>query len=157
MVSTRGSYSNPAITIEEGGMDASALNRVYVVEDSPIILAALTQRIEDDPRFTVVGHADTAHGAIGELSQSMPDVLIVDLHLKQGTGYEILIYLRNAGKPALKTIVLTNYASVAHRRRAMELGADSFFDKSMQFDEMLDTLHFWADEKAKGSPQTPPH
>ena len=157
MVSTRGSYSNPAITIEEGGMDASGLNRVYVVEDSPIILAALTQRIEDDPRFTVVGHADTAQGAIGELRKSIPDVLIVDLHLKQGTGYEILIYLRDLGAPALKTIVLTNYASVAHRRRAMELGADSFFDKSMQFDEMLDTLHFWADEKAKGSPQTPPH
>lgn len=138
-------------------MDASGLNRVYVVEDSPIILAALTQRIEDDPRFTVVGHADTARGAIGELQQSMPDILIVDLHLREGTGYEILIFLRGVGVPPLKTIVLTNYASSAHRRRAMELGANSFFDKSMQFDEMLDGLHAWADDKNKGNPGTLPH
>lgn len=135
-------------------MHESGSIRVYVVEDSPIILAALSQRIEDDPRFAVVGHADSAKDAICALEQNVPDVLIVDLHLKQGTGYEILLYLRNAGAPtALQTVVLTNYASSAHRRRAMELGADSFYDKSMQFDDMLDALRVWADKKGVALPE----
>ena len=80
----------------------------------------------------------------------MPDVLVLDLHLKQGTGYEILLHLsRIAKRPIGKIIVLTNYASATHRRRAMALGADSFFDKSMQFEEMLDELNTWGDAFVK--------
>lgn len=130
--------------------------KVYVVEDSPVIRAALTQRIEDDPRFAVVGYADTASGAIVELQQRLPDILIVDLNLRQGTGYDILAHLKTVGVPAkLKTLVLTNYASPAHRRRALELGAGGFYDKSMQFDDMLDALRVWADEKDKQGPTAP--
>jgi len=124
-----------------------------VVEDSLAIRASLAQRIEDDPRFTVVGYADTAKGTIDALERNLPNVLIVDLQLNQGTGYDILAYLRNAHAPAeLKTFVLTNFTSPAHRRRALELGASGFFDKSMQFDDMLDTLRIWADEKTPQSP-----
>jgi len=126
---------------------------VFVVEDSPVIRASLTQRIEDDARFAVVGYAETAQGTIDALVKKLPDVLIVDLHLKQGTGYDVLAYLRKAGAPAdLNTIVLTNYASPMHRRRALELGATDFFDKSMQFDTMLDALRIWADEKGYKNP-----
>jgi DNA-binding NarL/FixJ family response regulator len=129
-------------------LNAPNLIKVFVVEDSPVIRTALIQRLEDDSRFTVVGYADTAQGAIGALRHNVPDVLIVDLHLTQGTGYDILAYLRNTGPPpGLNTIVMTNYASSAHRHRALELGAGSFFDKSMQFDDMLDALRIWADEK----------
>jgi DNA-binding NarL/FixJ family response regulator len=134
-------------------MDRPALIRVFIVEDSPVIRASLSQRIEDDPRFTVVGYADTAKDAIDALVKGLPDLLIVDLQLKQGTGYDILAHLRKAGAPTeLKTIVLTNYASPVHRRRALELGAGDFFDKSMQFDDMLDTLRIWADEENPGGP-----
>lgn len=129
-------------------MNQEGTIRVFVVEDSPVIRTALTQRIQDDPRFIVVGFADTAQGAIGELDKSPPDMVIVDLHLKQGTGYDILAHLRRTGaSEKFKAVVLTNYASAAHRRRALDLGASGFFDKSMQFDEMLDALRIWADER----------
>ena len=136
------------------GKDYAGSIKVFIVEDSTIIRTALTQRIEDDPRFTVVGYADTAKDAIGALDQDrdVADMVIVDLHLKQGTGYDILAHLHAAAAPAkFRTIVLTNYTSPAHRQRAFELGANSFFDKSMQFDEMLDTLRIWADEKSSGA------
>jgi DNA-binding NarL/FixJ family response regulator len=129
------------------------LIKVFVVEDSPVIRIALAQRLEDDPRFTVVGYAATADEAIAVLTLGLPDVVIVDLHLKQGTGYDVLTYLLSARAPAdLKAIVLTNYASPAHRRRALELGASDFFDKSMQFEDMLDGLRVWADKKSPSPP-----
>jgi DNA-binding NarL/FixJ family response regulator len=137
--------------VSASGMNQSGLIKVYMVEDSSMIRTALSQRIEDDRRFTIAGYADTAPRAMSELAQIKPDVVIIDLHLKQGTGYDILAYLRSTGPPAgLKVIVLTNYASAAHRRRALELGASNFFDKSMQFDEMLNELRVWADKKAPG-------
>ncbi len=146
-------HNNTTITTIDGNVDQPELVRVFVVEDSPVIRASLTQRIVDDLRFTVVGYADTAKGAIEALMKELPDLLILDLHLKQGTGYDILAYLRKAGAPPeLKTIVLTNYASPMHRRRALELGAGDFFDKSMQFDDMLDALRLWADGKGQKRP-----
>jgi DNA-binding NarL/FixJ family response regulator len=127
--------------------------KVLVVEDSLVIRVALAQRLEDDRRFTVVGYAATADEAIAALTQGLPDVVIIDLHLKQGTGYDVLSYLLRARTSVdLKAIVLTNYASAAHRRRAMELGASDFFDKSMQFEDMLEGLRVWADNRHPDTP-----
>lgn len=129
---------------------------VFVVEDSSAIRAVLTQRIEDDARFSVVGFAETAKDAIAALQQHMPEILVLDLHLAQGTGYDVLAHLRKSrALPGFQAIVFTNYASSAHRRRALELGASSFFDKSMQFDDMLDTLRLWADEKDRKTQGVP--
>jgi DNA-binding NarL/FixJ family response regulator len=137
-------------------MDHSGLITVFVVEDSPAIRAVLTQRLEDDARFTVVGHAETAIDAIAALQQHMPDILVLDLHLTQGSGYDVLAHLRKSQAPAgFQSIVFTNYASAAHRKRALELGASSFFDKSMQFDDMLDALRLWADAKDGRNPAVP--
>jgi DNA-binding NarL/FixJ family response regulator len=137
-------------------MDHSGLITVFVVEDSPAIRAVLTQRLEDDARFSVVGHAETANDAIAALQQHMPDILVLDLHLAQGSGYDVLAHLRKSQAPAgFQSIVFTNYASSAHRKRALELGASSFFDKSMQFDDMLDALRLWADEKDRRNPAVP--
>lgn len=133
-------------------MNDSELITVFMVEDSPAIRAVLRQRLEEDPRFTVIGFADSAADAIAALRQQAPDVLVIDLHLKQGTGYDVLLYLRDTPMPGERqAIVLTNYASPAHRQRALSLGASSFFDKSMQFDEMLDALRVWADTKQRKS------
>lgn len=139
-------------------MDHSGLITVFMVEDSPAIRAILQQRLEEDPRFTVVGYADTAADAIAALQQHAPDVLVIDLHLRQGTGYDVLAFLRATHVPSERqAIVLTNFASPAHRQRALALGASSFFDKSMQFDDMLDALRVWADAKQrKNGDASPP-
>lgn len=137
-------------------MDHSGLITVFLVEDSPEIRAVLTQRLEDDARFTVVGYAETAKNAIVALQQNMPDILVLDLHLAQGSGYDVLAHLRKSQVPAgFQSIVFTNYATPAHSKRALELGASSFFDKSMQFDDMLDALRLWADEKDRKKPAVP--
>lgn len=134
-----------------------AVNTIFLVEDSPAIREALMQRLEDDSRFTVTGYAETAKDAIAALKQRLPDIVVIDLHLKQGTGYDILMYLRTIHLPVqLQAIVLTNYASPAHRRRAIELGATGFFDKSMELEEMLEGLGAWANKKDLKNPAVPP-
>ncbi len=130
---------------------------VFLVEDSPAIREALIQRIEEDVRFHVVGAAETALDAIAQIDKRLPRILIVDLHLKQGTGYDVLAHRAKIDMDkATKVVVLTNYGSASHRKHAMALGADGFFDKSMQFEEMLETLQDWADKGLRNSmPPTP--
>lgn len=127
---------------------------VFLVEDSPAIREALIQRIEEDARFRVIGTAETAEHAIEALGKRLPQIIIVDLHLKQGTGYDVLLYRSHVDAARTsKAVVLTNYGSASHRRHALALGADGFFDKSMQFEEMLDTLLEWADRGLTSVPR----
>lgn len=114
--------------------------RVYLVEDSPIVFERLQEHMHDQGA-TVVGHAEDAATAIAEIATLCPDVVVVDIALRQGTGFEVLDVigdLPEAERPA--RIVLTNVTRDWYRNAANRLGAEHFFDKSSQIPEMLDVL-----------------
>ena len=113
---------------------------VYLVEDSPIILRGLTELIEATGA-TVVGHADTASAAIADIAALHPDAVTIDITLKRGNGFDVLeaININNEGHPPLR-IVLTNYTFGSYREAARQLGADHFFDKAKQIQEVLTVL-----------------
>ena len=114
--------------------------KVYLVEDSPIILERLIELIEPTGA-TVVGHADTASAAIADIAALHPDAVTVDITLKQGNGFDVLeaIAINSEGHPPLR-IVLTNYTFGSYRDAAHQLGADHFFDKARQIPEVLSVL-----------------
>jgi DNA-binding NarL/FixJ family response regulator len=114
--------------------------RVYLVEDSPIILQRLIELIEPTGA-TVVGHADTASAAIADIAALHPDAVTVDITLKQGNGFDVLeaIAVNSENHPPLR-IVLTNYTFGSYRDAAHQLGADHFFDKARQIPEVLTIL-----------------
>jgi CheY-like chemotaxis protein len=114
--------------------------RVYLVEDSPIILRLLVELIEPTGA-TVVGHADTASAAIADIAALHPDAVTVDITLKKGNGFDVLeaIAVNSEGHPPLR-IVLTNYTFGSYRDAANQLGADHFFDKAKQIPELLTVL-----------------
>ncbi|HEY3178989.1 MAG TPA: response regulator [Casimicrobiaceae bacterium] len=121
-------------------MDPQKPIRVYLVEDSPIILQRLIELIEPTGA-TVVGHADTASAAIADIAALHPDAVTVDITLKQGNGFDVLeaIAVNSEGHPPL-CIVLTNYTFGSYRDAAHHLGADHFFDKAKQIPEVLTVL-----------------
>ena len=114
--------------------------RVYLVEDSPIVVERLQEYIHDEGA-TVVGHAEDAATAVAEIATLCPDVVVVDIALREGTGFHVLDAigdLPEAERPA--RIVLTNVTRDWYRNAANRLGAEHFFDKSSQIPEMLDVL-----------------
>jgi DNA-binding NarL/FixJ family response regulator len=60
------------------------------------------------------------------------DVLVLDLHLKQGTGFGVLRALATAKRKAT-VIVLTNYDLPEFKSAALALGATYFLDKSRDY------------------------
>ena len=124
--------------------------RVYLVEDSPIVVERLEEWMHDQGA-TVVGHAEDAATAIAEIATLYPDVVVVDIALRQGTGFEVLDVIRDlpgAERPA--RIVLTNITRDWYRNAANRLGAEHFFDKSSQIPEMLDVLRAMSPRHAAG-------
>jgi DNA-binding NarL/FixJ family response regulator len=127
--------------------------KVFLVEDSPAIRETLVSSVESSNRIRVVGFAEGADDAWSRLQESPVDAVLIDLRLSSGTGFDLLAKLR--GREEMKNlvkIVLTNYGSNAFRQRCMALGADYFFDKSLEFDGVVDLLNKLAAEAPSARP-----
>ena len=115
--------------------------RVYLVEDSPILTKLLVGLIEADSGALVVGQADSVRTALAEIRSLAPDVVVLDLHLREGNGVDVMRALRSEDPASLPTfVVLTNHSGLPYRKAAREAGADHFFDKSTEIPLMLSLI-----------------
>ena len=122
--------------------------KVFLIEDSVAIRESLSQALESSGRVVVCGTADGANKALREIEDSDPDVVIVDLQLRQGNGFDVLAALQQRDSAhTLVKMVLTNYSTPIFKQRSMALGAQLFFDKSLEFESIIDTLNAFADRK----------
>lgn len=133
--------------------------QVYVVEDSPIIRRLLTSTIEA-AGAVLVGHSANALTAIADLGTLQADLILIDISLDSGSGFDVLRALqeRNLGPSAIK-VVLTNHANPEYQNLSFRLGADSFFDKASETSQVLALINALAAEKRRrgSQPRDPDH
>jgi DNA-binding NarL/FixJ family response regulator len=124
--------------------------RVFLVEDSEVIRERLIESISSLPHVNVVGHADTEAGALAALQKTPCDVVVLDLQLRDGHGFNVLKALRApSDRPHLTIIVLTNFATALYRSHSMQMGADYFFDKSREYHRIDDVLEDLASRRER--------
>jgi len=112
---------------------------IYLVEDSGVVRQRLEALLADVPQTRVVGHASGAPEAICDILATMPDIVLCDLNLRQGTGFDVLRAL-SAKAPEIECYVLSNFVAEPYRRLAAELGARDLFDKSTEFERVRDLV-----------------
>lgn len=108
--------------------------KVFLADDS----APIRQRVAamlSAKAMTVVGEGQTPRGCIDGILASHPDVVVLDCQLEGGTGLEVLRAVRQAD-PDVAFVVLSNNAGAAYRKRYLAEGAQSFLDKSTEFDQL---------------------
>jgi len=113
--------------------------KVYLVEDSPAVLERLEAMVGTIEGARSVGHASRASDAIKGILAAHPDVVVLDLKLAEGSGFDVLRAVRGAA-PEVDVYMLTNFASEPYRRLAERLGARDFFDKTTEFERVRDTI-----------------
>jgi len=115
--------------------------RVFIVEDSPLIRKRIIDNLHALGGFEVVGCAEVESVAVAAIVETRPDVVVTDIRLKEGNGIEVVRQLREKISSAQPRIyVLSNYANAEYRRQCELVGADDFFDKSGEYDRLLETL-----------------
>jgi DNA-binding NarL/FixJ family response regulator len=112
---------------------------IYLVEDSAPVRERLAAMLTSIPNTRVVGHAAGAREAVSDILAKHPNVVLCDLNLKDGTGFEVLRTLR-AKAPQIECYMLSNFSTQPYRRIAAELGARDFFDKSNEFERVRDVI-----------------
>ena len=104
--------------------------KVLIADDSPPVAEMLKELVEDPGRVEVVGWADSEETVIEAVRRDPPDVVILDLQLRTGSGTEVIRALRaDASFAAVKILVTSNHVSPQLRAGCMQLGADGYFDK----------------------------
>jgi two-component system, OmpR family, response regulator len=123
--------------------------RVLLVEDSSLLAGRLTELIQRLPDVDLVGTVETERDALSRISTSPPDVLILDLHLRSGSGFGVLRCLkRGPTGQRPKVIILTNFGLPEYRREAESLGVEAFLDKSRDYFRLPALLRDFAKERA---------
>lgn len=114
--------------------------RVLLVEDSKVLTERLSEAIKQIADVELVGTADTEAEAVAAVKKQAVDVIILDLHLKQGTGFGVMRGLA-AGSSKPRIVVLTNYDLPEYKNAAMALGATHFLDKARDYGRLPEVLH----------------
>jgi NtrC-family two-component system response regulator AlgB len=113
---------------------------ILVVDDEPNIRRTLSLQLEGR------GHRVRTAGSVEEAQREAAgrrfDVALIDLRLGTGSGLDLLTWLR-AEDPALKTVVITAYASIETAVEAMKRGASDYLSKPfgpLELDLALDKI-----------------
>jgi DNA-binding NarL/FixJ family response regulator len=114
--------------------------RVLLVEDSKVLTERLTEAIQQIADVHLIGTAETEAAAVAVVMREPVDVVILDLHLSQGSGFGVMRALATTQlKPRI--VVLTNYDLPEYKKAAFALGATHFLDKARDYGRLPDVLH----------------
>ncbi len=112
---------------------------VFIVEDAVSVRERLRRTIEELGHARLAGMADSEAAAIRGILDTAPDLVILDLQLRVGSGLRVLQAIRAQGCSAF-VVVQTNFALPGYRDRCMRLGADRFFDKTQDASRLLELI-----------------
>ncbi|MEI6804155.1 MAG: response regulator [Burkholderiales bacterium] len=109
---------------------------ILVVDGSELIRSRLAERMRNVPGVATVATADSVRQSLSLLKSGLFDLAILDLHLPDGTSSLIVGAIKQM-QPKLRVAIYSNDADDVNRRLCLRAGADWFFDKSLQLEQIL--------------------
>jgi len=116
--------------------------KVLIVDDSNIVVERLSEIISEMTSVAPVLISNSFNEAVELINVELPDVILLDIQLPGKNGIELLSFVKS-NYPQIKIIIVTNRASAYYRDLCREMGANSFIDKSTEFEripELIETL-----------------
>jgi DNA-binding NarL/FixJ family response regulator len=112
--------------------------RVMLVDDHPIVRRGLRSLIETEADLTVSAEADDAGAAISAIEASIPDVVVVDISLRDGDGLELVRQIR--ARWPIPVLVLSIHDECLYAERALRAGASGYVMKQEATVAVVDAL-----------------
>jgi DNA-binding NarL/FixJ family response regulator len=115
---------------------ATAAARVLIVDDHPAVREALAARIAMQSGLTVAGEAESATEALRLVSETDPDVAVIDIGLKDSNGIDLIKRLKARGA-RVATIVWSMHSESMYAERALRAGAMGYITKEQATDKII--------------------
>jgi two-component system response regulator DevR len=113
--------------------------RVLIVEDHQIVADGLTALLNGQRDMTVVGNAGSVAESAAAAQEVVPDIVLLDFRLNDGTGADAAAAIRRV-VPNAKHIFLTREDSDVARFAALESGASGFIHKSRAATDVVEAI-----------------
>ena len=111
--------------------------KVLIVDDSSMIRERLIKLLSAFEGLNVLGiSGDEDWSIIGGLK---PDFVVLDIKLNRRSGVDILKNMKRIS-PYMPVAMLTNYYDNYYINKCREYGADYFFDKSNDFEQLANVI-----------------
>ena len=124
-------------TKSSGGKKAK--KQVFLVDDHPLVRQALSQLINQEGDLAVCGEAEGAPEALRSIAALKPDVAVVDLTLKEGSGLDLVKDLK-LRHPDLPVLVLSMHDESTYAERLLRSGARGYVMKDQASDKVVTAL-----------------
>src|SRR3989442_4600311 len=102
--------------------------RVLVVDDHAVFCDALATILRTEPSIEVVGRGGTVQEAIDAARGLGPDVVLLDVHMPDGSGIEAAAAIKK-GRPQTQVVILTSDEEESVLRSAVQAGVTGYLSK----------------------------
>jgi DNA-binding NarL/FixJ family response regulator len=114
---------------------------VFIVDREPVVRRGLKAVFEEDERFLYLGEAGDTESAIVFISELLPDLVIIDIGLKDGRGIELIRDIKMV-KPDISILVFSNQDESLFADHILRAGANGYVMKDEQIDKIIDAANF---------------
>lgn len=112
--------------------------KILIVDDHTVVRDGV-RRLVETLEVSEIGEAETPSEALAEFRRLRPDVVVLDINLKNGSGLDVLRRLR-ADDPKARIVVFSMYSDIVYAASARREGALGYVAKSAPSDELVEAI-----------------
>jgi DNA-binding NarL/FixJ family response regulator len=113
--------------------------RILIVDDHPLVRSGLKLLIDCEPDLAVCGEAASASEALRLLDNQKPDLLIVDLSLKDSSGLELIKRIKSRNSD-VKMLVSSMFEEDLYAERVLSAGALGYVHKQEGMERVIEAI-----------------
>ena len=113
--------------------------KIGIIEDSKLLKMQIVSILNQQEEIKILFQAEDEDEALTKLRNIIVDLVILDISLRKGNGLNLIPEIKEI-RPETQVIIFTSHTENTYRKRSMELGADYFFNKSIEYEEMIATI-----------------
>jgi DNA-binding NarL/FixJ family response regulator len=125
--------------MNSSGSKSLRKKRIVVADDHPLFREALIQLINRERELACCEGTDSIAGTLAAVARLNPDLLVLDLRLKDGDGLELTRTL-SSRFPDLRILVLSQHDEALYAERALRAGARGYVMKEEVTEEILNAI-----------------
>jgi DNA-binding NarL/FixJ family response regulator len=113
--------------------------KILLVDDHPLVREWLTNLIQQQADLTVCSEMESAPSALSAIATARPDLVVVDINLKNSSGIELIKNLKES-HPDLPVLVLSMHDESLYAERVFRAGARGYVNKRETAQKVIEAI-----------------
>lgn len=119
--------------------ETTGKKKILIVDDHSLVRSGLSELLSGEADLDVCGEASDAASAVGLVRETHPDLAVIDIMLKGGSGVELIKQIK-ALDPSVRMLVSSMHDETLYAERVLSAGAMGYVNKQEPASRVLDAI-----------------